>query len=396
MEQPPISDVNPTMLANATFDKILEQIQTSNLNFQLTLSPFSAAISLKKSFIKDKYGNILLPSPSTKVISQQEFNLQHDNAELVEKNEKLDQQNLQLQRTNQSQLQNIKILEKKIVDIEASAYNSFREKSNELTVLKNTLQSSDQEMTKLKNELQIKNKLIKVKEKEVLKLDQNRDILEATAKKCKEELKTLKSDYKKLQKKEKITSEKSSPENDAENKLSKIKTPTLTDSSSSHFEKTDPLNNLVTTRTLSASSSTTTSSPSIPVSSPATSSTTAPIGSKSPSSPQAEPDSCPRISPVPATNRNSCQHKPQCTIRQPQPPPPSKCAILVHQGSQYHEHFPNAPARYGPHDDCMAVMNRNYGCTDCVWFKKWGDLHGYPDMWPYKYVSSGDLSSPSN
>ena len=182
MEQPPISDVNPTMLANATFDKILEQIQTSNLNFQLTLSPFSAAISLKKSFIKDKYGNILLPSPSTKVISQQEFNLQHDNAELVEKNEKLDQQNLQLQRTNQSQLQNIKILEKKIVDIEASAYNSFREKSDEVTVLKNTLQSSDQEMTKLKNELQIKNKLIKVKEKEVLKLDQNRDILEATAK----------------------------------------------------------------------------------------------------------------------------------------------------------------------------------------------------------------------
>lgn len=220
------------------FTKFLEQIQTSNLDFQLTLSPFSAAISLKKSFIKDKYGNILLPSLTNKVISQQEFNLQHDNAELVDKNEKLDRQNLQLQRTNEFQLQNIKILEKKIVDIEASAFKSFREKSDEVTVLKNTLQSSDQEMTKLKNELQIKNKLIKVKEKEFLKLDQNRGILEATAKKCKEELKTLKSDYKKLQKKDKITSEKSSPENGAEDKLSKIKTPTLTDSSSSHFEKT--------------------------------------------------------------------------------------------------------------------------------------------------------------
>ena len=167
----------------------------------------------------------------------------------------------------------------------------------------------------------------------------------------------------------------------------------MTDSSSSQFEKTDPLNNLVSTaRTLSASLSTTTSS-SISVSSQATSST----GSKIPSSPQTETDSCLSISPVPSsTNQNSCQHKPPCTIRQPQPPPPSKCAILVHHGSLYHEHFPNAPARYGPHEDCMAVLNRNYGCTDCVGFKKWGDLHGYPDMWPFKYVSSGDFSSPSN
>ena len=44
------------MVASKTFDSILEQIQTSNLNFQLQISPFSANISLKRSPIKDKSG----------------------------------------------------------------------------------------------------------------------------------------------------------------------------------------------------------------------------------------------------------------------------------------------------------------------------------------------------
>ena len=38
------SDINPTMLASRTFDKILQGITSSNLNFQLQLSPFSAQI----------------------------------------------------------------------------------------------------------------------------------------------------------------------------------------------------------------------------------------------------------------------------------------------------------------------------------------------------------------
>ena len=32
-----------------------------------------------------------------------------------------------------------------------------------------------------------------------------------------------------------------------------------------------------------------------------------------------------------------CQHTPQCVARQPRPPPPEKCSILVHMGSKYHE-----------------------------------------------------------
>ena len=63
MSQFPSSDFNPTMVASRTFSNILQQIQSSNLNYQLQISPFSATISLKKTPIKDKYGAPLLPPP---------------------------------------------------------------------------------------------------------------------------------------------------------------------------------------------------------------------------------------------------------------------------------------------------------------------------------------------
>ena len=53
--------INPTMLASQNFNSILEQVQSSCLNFQIQVSPFSAIIHLKKSFIKDKSGKLLLP-----------------------------------------------------------------------------------------------------------------------------------------------------------------------------------------------------------------------------------------------------------------------------------------------------------------------------------------------
>jgi len=88
-----------------------------------------------------------------------------------------------------------------------------------------------------------------------------------------------------------------------------------------------------------------------------------------------------------------CTHQRQCVLRQPKPPPADKCSILVHMGSKYHEHFlTSIPARYGPHDNCMVVEYENYGCSDCIWFKKWGQLHGYPDLWPLKYIESGTYS----
>ena len=56
-------NMNSMMLASQTFNYILEQVQTSCLNFQMQISPFSAVISIKKSFVKDKFGKMQLPSP---------------------------------------------------------------------------------------------------------------------------------------------------------------------------------------------------------------------------------------------------------------------------------------------------------------------------------------------
>ena len=56
------SDFNLTMLATQSFNNILEQIQSSCLNFQIQISPFSAVISLKKSLIRDQSGKPRLPT----------------------------------------------------------------------------------------------------------------------------------------------------------------------------------------------------------------------------------------------------------------------------------------------------------------------------------------------
>ena len=49
-------NTNLTMMAAETFKDLLVQIQNSNFNFKLNLSPFAANISLKKTFVKDKSG----------------------------------------------------------------------------------------------------------------------------------------------------------------------------------------------------------------------------------------------------------------------------------------------------------------------------------------------------
>ena len=54
--------MNATMAASKAFDKIIDCVKSSNLNFCLQLSPFSATISVKKTLIKDKAGFYLSPS----------------------------------------------------------------------------------------------------------------------------------------------------------------------------------------------------------------------------------------------------------------------------------------------------------------------------------------------
>ena len=55
-------DSDLTMVASNVFNNVLQYVQNSSLNFQIQMSPFSAIISLKKSFVKNKHGTPILPT----------------------------------------------------------------------------------------------------------------------------------------------------------------------------------------------------------------------------------------------------------------------------------------------------------------------------------------------
>ena len=63
-------------MASYSFDKILHDIQSSNLNFQLQVSPFSALILLKKSIVKEKNRSScapVLPPECNSVVHKKEL-----------------------------------------------------------------------------------------------------------------------------------------------------------------------------------------------------------------------------------------------------------------------------------------------------------------------------------
>ena len=78
-------NLNLTMLATKSFDQILEQIQSSCLNFHIQISPFSAVISLKKSLIRDQSGEPRLPVNPNKSSSDHVEALIAKNKELESK-----------------------------------------------------------------------------------------------------------------------------------------------------------------------------------------------------------------------------------------------------------------------------------------------------------------------
>ena len=59
-------------MATLKFEEILRTIQSSNLNFHLEISPFSATIQMKKSLVTNKLGISLFPPPAYSVLIEQE------------------------------------------------------------------------------------------------------------------------------------------------------------------------------------------------------------------------------------------------------------------------------------------------------------------------------------
>ena len=69
------SDYNSKMEAAMKFDAILTTVQTSNLNFHVEMSPFSAVIHLKKSLIVNQLGVSQIPPPPDSWLLEQQKSL---------------------------------------------------------------------------------------------------------------------------------------------------------------------------------------------------------------------------------------------------------------------------------------------------------------------------------
>ena len=80
-------NMNPTMIAAETFENILMQIQNSNLNFKLELSPFAAKISLKKTLTTDKSGIPIFPRANCETAALAAKDLQLENELFYMKNQ---------------------------------------------------------------------------------------------------------------------------------------------------------------------------------------------------------------------------------------------------------------------------------------------------------------------
>ena len=116
------------MLASKAFDHLLQQVQTSTLNYQIKISPFSAIISLKKSLVKDKAGIPLFPT-----ISDLASSFEHDRTEkLLAINAKLEEEVFNLQNNNKDALKECDISQQAVKALDSEL--KFKNKTKPATI----------------------------------------------------------------------------------------------------------------------------------------------------------------------------------------------------------------------------------------------------------------------
>ena len=136
------SDFDPTMAACEAFETVLNCVKTSNLNFCIQLSPFSANISVKKTLVKDKAGFYLSPT----VTDSSSSVLQNQNVGLIKKLSELESTNEVLKLS----------LEKSISDNQ-KAYDTIQRLENEIFIKKEQSDANDCDLKKgYEQELEMK------------------------------------------------------------------------------------------------------------------------------------------------------------------------------------------------------------------------------------------------
>ena len=234
------------MCVNNTFGSILNEIQLSNLNFTLQVTPYAAYITLKKSVQKDRNGVPATPSPPLLYLLQQAqqviLQLQHENYKLKTAVAALEEKTKSTLDEKDALVDTIKEANETAAGLAATNNNlndmitEAEKESSKIKAEKIVLESKikearkkyDVELKDLQTQVKTLTKTIKTKEKEIMHLDKIVENTRSTLKNVKSEnsqLKTCKSkletEKRKLEnqnvKKEKVKTKLLKSENSDEN-----------------------------------------------------------------------------------------------------------------------------------------------------------------------------------
>ena len=141
-----------TMAAKEIFNTVIQTVKDSNLNFTMNLTPFSAHITIKSSFIKSYSPP---PTPSHFKPGVEYYLLVDENQELIEEIKKLRERSLAFADT-------IKILETKLSKSEECARKYVGERNEETATLKLAMKKKDVEVTLSRKKEQLSRRLQKI------------------------------------------------------------------------------------------------------------------------------------------------------------------------------------------------------------------------------------------
>ena len=186
--------------ASEVCNKILQGIKSSNLNFVINETPYSANICIRKRFVKE-------------IVSSFDASLQNQ-TEFQEQNEKLKNQISELvAKLNDSEAKfatandavatletKVQKSESKLSDMMKNSKFALDDKKEEIKLLNNVIKNHADEVSRIKNENRKLTKSAKVYDKEAYNLENKIANQGETIKTLKESVNILKADKNKLEK----------------------------------------------------------------------------------------------------------------------------------------------------------------------------------------------------
>ena len=204
----PVTDLE--MAASTTFASIVNEIQLSNLNFTIKMTPFAAYITLKKTVQKDVNGVKVNPAPPLLFLlnkaQENVHRLEVENYELKAAAESSAYEagvlinSLNESKTSVEVLTNENIiLKKKIAIAEKEASTNHAAKTDYEYKIKDDKKKHFEELNGLQTQMKNITKENKLRAKEIHNLNKNLENCRATLKSCKAERSQLKTNKAKLE-----------------------------------------------------------------------------------------------------------------------------------------------------------------------------------------------------